>query len=287
MSESRCTSYRIHAHVSVAPIDITQNTSQDVREDTAELASWALSDIVSNRNAQSPSRSRASSSQQNGEAHPSEDNSHRTLNESTYPEAILEVSEPPTPHNETMSLHTHSPSTLTELIRQPPSDEHSSNDTEDEEAFTTSGVQPVVVREGIISQPSERTSLLLKKVNYGSGGILTEGSVQDLENQKSLWATCGKRVKGFFYQSKRQAISAVMTLDSPKSWDKKQIFHQVIKQPASYLAPVVLGLLLNVLDALSYGKVVVCVFWISKSLNLLPRNDLVSFGGANVRRSWA
>ena len=169
---------------------------------------------------------------------------------------FLEVSEPSTPHNETVSPHSQSPSALTELIRQSLSNEDSPTDTEDEEALGSSGVQPVTVREGIISQPNERTSLLLKKVAYGPKGTPTHGSVQDLEDQNTLCETWGESMKGFYAQSKRQAVYAVRIVENPKSWDKKQIFQQAVKQPASYIAPVILGLLLNVLDALSYGMAI-------------------------------
>ena len=240
----------------LAPIDITPNASQGVREDTAELASWALSDIASNRNAQSPSRRRASPNQQNDEAHLSNDLSHRTSNESTRPEAIVEVSEPSTPHNETVSPHSRSLSALTELISQSPATEDSLNDTEDEEAIDSSGVLPVTVREGIISQPNERTSLLLKKVAYGSDCTPTHGSVQDLEDQNPICGIWGKKVKGVYVQSKRQAVHAMRIAKNPKSWNNKQMFQQAVQRPASYIAPVILGLLLNVLDALSYGMAI-------------------------------
>ena len=266
----------------LAPIDITQNASQDVREETAELASWALSDIASDRNAQSPSRRGALSGQPNGDAHLSDDLSHRTSNDSTRPEAILEVSEPSTPHNETVSPHSQSPSALTELIRQSPLDEDSPNDTDDEGILSISGVQPVIVRDGIISQPSERTSLLLKKVTYGSEGRPADGSVQDLEDQKTLCESWLKRVKGVYAQSKRQAISAARKVENPKSWGKKQMFQQAVKRPASYIAPVILGLLLNVLDALSYGTQIF-MSSLEHQFTENARDDLVPSGRTYVR----
>lgn len=42
-------------------------------------------------------------------------------------------------------------------------------------------------------------------------------------------------------------------MSSPKSWDLRQIAHKVLVEPVSMLPAVFLGLLLNLLDALSYG----------------------------------
>ncbi len=140
------------------------------------------------------------------------------------------------------------------MIYKAPSTDDSPTDTEDEGEPTDTGVQPVTVGEGIISQPNERTVLLLKKVAYGSDSTPKQGSVHDLERQNTFCHLWERRVKGFYTQSKRQAINVLRTLEHPETWDKKEVFHQTIEKPAGYVPPVILGLLLNVLDALSYGK---------------------------------
>ena len=266
----------------LASIDITQHTSEDVREETAELASQALSDIASNRTGQSPSRRRASSPHRTLEAHLNNNHSHRNSNESTRREIIPEVSEPSTPHDETVSAHSHSISALAELLRQSLLAEESPHDTEDEEALRSSGVQPVTVREGIISQPHERTSLLLKKAAYCSDSSPKYGSVQDLENQQTTFEILGNRIRGLYVRSKRQAVYAVRRIENSEKWDGRQIFQKVVKRPASYIPPVILGLLLNILDALSYGTTVsVSYLWSMIAYN--TRNDSVSFRRAYVR----
>ena len=143
------------------------------------------------------------------------------------------------------------------IHRAPSSTEDSQIETEDGIESTNLGVQPVTVREGIISQPNERTSLLLmKKVAYGSDSTPKNGSVDDLEGQGTFYQQWGKKVEGIYTQSKRQAISVVRTVEHPKAWDSKGIFNYVVQTPAGYLSPIILGLLLNVLDALSYGTVI-------------------------------
>jgi len=42
---------------------------------------------------------------------------------------------------------------------------------------------------------------------------------------------------------------------SPKSWDKKHIWKKGVVEPASHIPAVILGVLLNVLDGLSYGMI--------------------------------
>ena len=50
------------------------------------------------------------------------------------------------------------------------------------------------------------------------------------------------------------ASGLISIVTNPKSWDRKIFWQQGVVQPVSYLPAVVLGLLLNVLDALSYGQ---------------------------------
>jgi SulP family sulfate permease len=48
---------------------------------------------------------------------------------------------------------------------------------------------------------------------------------------------------------------AIQTLGHPRTWDKKAVFRVAVVEPAGYLPSVILGALLNVLDALSYGMI--------------------------------
>ena len=242
-----------------------------MREDTAELASWALSDIVSNRSEHSPARNRTSSTAQH---HSSLSNqldqdemSRHESNTSSRPGAIQEVSEPTTPQSFHSSQTSQGQSALTELIRNSPPTEEDSQGTDEEESPTTAGVHPVTVREGIISQPNERTPLLGKKTAYDS--------IKDLEGQQAGGFRPKKHIRAILQRSKEKTARIVRVASNPKSWDHQSILEYGVRQPASFLPPVMLGLLLNILDALSYGELESSNTHKSMSLKS-NRNDLVS-----------
>ena len=236
--------------MATAPVNIIRNASQGVREDTAELASWALSDIASNRSEHSPSRHHTPSTAQHQSYLSSQldqDNQSRhASNTSSHPEAIQEVSEPTSPQSSRSSQQSQCQSALTELIRNSPPTEEDSPGTDEDEPPTTAGVHPVTVREGIISQPSERTVLLGKRTAYDS--------IKDLEGQQVARSEPRHRIRAALQRSKGQTAHIVRIISSPKSWDRQDMLEYGIRQPASFVPPVILGLLLNILDALSYGE---------------------------------
>ena len=241
----------------IGPIDIAQNTSEGVRDDTAELASWVLSDA--NRNGHSPSRQQGSSTPlhtgsyftqqlEQGEA------SRRDSGESSRPDPIQEVSEPPSPQSTSPSQKYPDESALTAMIRNSPPSEDTTPATDDEEALTRNGHHAVTVREGIISQPTERTTLLLKKA-YISATTPMYGSAQDIESQKTIQRDQKSSQRAKIAQVRRKIGWALTTTIRPKSWNRQQIWKSGIRRPLSFIPPVILGLLLNVLDALSYGMI--------------------------------
>ena len=224
-----------------------------MREDTAELASWALSDIASSRSEHSPARHHISSIAHQRTSSPSigvpdqEDPGRRVSNESSRPGVIEEVSEPSSPqssHSSRRSLHT---SALTEMIRNSPPTEDDSQDTDEEEVFNTAGVHPVTVGEGIISQPSERTSLLKKRTAYGS--------VKDLECQNLYGKDSPSTFSIAVRQCRETTARVIRKATKPNSWNRQDIWRYGFRQPLGYIPPVILGLLLNILDALSYGDI--------------------------------
>ena len=236
--------------MSIAPFSVTKDAAQGVREDTAELASWALSDIASSRSEQSPSRHHDSSTTQQHSFLSSQLNQHdmsrHESNTSPRPKVIPEVSEPTSPQSSYSSQKLQCQSALTELIRNSPTTEGDSHGTDEDEILATAGVHPVTVREGIISQPSERTTLLDKRTAYGS--------MKDLEGQQVTTPEPTNRTRAVLIQFQGQAARVVRVASNPKSWDRQHILEYGVRQPASFMPPVILGLLLNVLDALSYGK---------------------------------
>ena len=140
----------------------------------------------------------------------------------------------------------HGRSALTELIRNTPPTEEDSHGTDEDETPTTAGLHPVTVQEGIISQPSERTTLLGMKTAYGS--------IKDLEGQQHARPEPTNRVKAVLERSQKQTARILRIVSNPKSWDRQRILEYGVRQPARSVPPVVLGLLLNILDALSYGE---------------------------------
>jgi SulP family sulfate permease len=48
-------------------------------------------------------------------------------------------------------------------------------------------------------------------------------------------------------------MEIAQTVLNPKRWNRKAILQTAVVEPVGYLPAVILGLLLNILDALSYG----------------------------------
>ena len=259
---------------------MAQDASEGVREDTAELASWALSDVASLQIGHSPAWHHTSSAtdQESSQADSyfpgrmeHDDQSRHESTNSSRPGVIEEVSEPTSPNSASSSRMSHKTSALTEIIKEPP------KKTRKHDIVGQSGVQPVTVREGIISQPDEQTALLLKKVAYGSDKVNQYGSTPDLESQ-------GEGVKGRISQIRRRlrhprehSSYLIRRVTNPKTWDRKALVEHGVRRPASYVPPVILGLLLNVLDALSYGKRIL-EGRVTMAMLIECRDDPISFG---------
>lgn len=247
----------------LASAEITQDSSEAVREDTAELASWALSDVTSIRSGHSPARHHIGSAP--NQRPPQSDSNfagrieqdalsrHESI-DSFRPGIIEEVSEPASPHSVNSSRVSHGTSALTEMVRKSPVTEEGCTETREDNILAKSGVQPVTVSEGIISQPDEQTALLLEQLAYGSDRSNQYGSVQDLENQEAVGKGRISQFRRRLRRSSEHGGHLIQRVTNPKSWDRKAIVEHGLRRPANYVAPVILGLLLNILDALSYGK---------------------------------
>ena len=169
-------------------------------------------------------------------------------NDSSLP-ALPELSESISLHGSKSSRNSHVSSALTAIIHSsPPAKDNSSDDDADTMARTQRGAM------AIISQPSERMGLLVKVSEDGSNRPTAYGAVKDLESQTSL----RQRTIGSFQvamsQTKARTVQIARRATNPKSWDAKAIWREGIRRPIGYSPAVLLGLLLNILDALSYGK---------------------------------
>ena len=239
------------------PIDIQHTATQGVREDTAELASRALSEGTSpakhsylQRNASSPSVLEADS------GIPMSANRDVGMKRSSLsikrPARIPEISEPASPLEVSLEPGTRA-SMLTQMIRNSPPEETESAvlDTASDDDGDFDDLMAVTIRPGIISQPHEHSSLLRdKRQTYGIAED-SLGSEADLQRPNMI---TGKLQAGA-HKSLVKLRRAAHAVSSPKTWDRKAIWREGVVRPAGYLPAVVLGLLLNILDALSYGMI--------------------------------
>lgn len=242
-----------------APIDSAQN-ARSVREDTAELASYALSDRASARST-SPRRS----AQTHLESFfTNESDSESVMNreaEALHQATIPEVSEPASPENSSGSDKSPGISALSKMLRQsPPSisppqqaEEAAGKpaDTENENEASLDRGRLIITSNGV--QQDERTPLLGKDpIEHRHHPDWIRGE-QDLEQQEMRRKGSWPKFRNVILQSKEKGLDVVRKVINPKSWDRKVIWNEALVAPVGYLPAVILGLLLNVLDALSYG----------------------------------
>ena len=258
------------------------NTSQSVREDTAELASWAL------RRGHSPSPQTSVAATNHvadfyltGQDH--DDNlDQRDFDEPRRPHPILKIPESPSQDTSRSSPRSHHKSALSEMIHNFPTIEDSSSSSEAEEIFDEDGQHVVTVNGGILSQPTERTTLLLKKAAHRSDLSPAHGSVQDLESCKAAQQRFIASGATSFRQFRARPCQSLWAYVNPQHWSGQQIWLKGIRQPMSYIPSVILGLLLNILDALSYGRPPASPPFLTPLT--LRRNDPLPFERGHFRR---
>lgn len=203
------------------------SSSAGLRDQTAELAAFALSDNISFLGSSPPSSEAAS--------------------DDGYIDPIEEVSEPVTPEgSETGQTGDPAVSRLTMLI-------HNSTEQEEDDvpgpqdAGKLARARSRSSNVSGVMQPDEHTSLL--------GGdrkpSLGYGELTDLERQRPR----RERYQQQWREAVSNARSCVYTISHPKTWNPKTIYREVVVHPISLLPAVFLGLLLNILDALSYGMI--------------------------------
>ena len=135
-----------------------------------------------------------------------------------------------------------------------------------------------------ILKVGERTPLIQKPPASDSEQGVPSTRTHDLESQKSHHRTVVSRVHKALTWAKGHAFVVVRRVTNPKTWDKKSIWEQGVLQPARYVPAVILGLLLNILDALSYGTPVAAATLSEWRQLIRYRYDLVPIGSANLRK---
>ncbi|KAK8048939.1 sulfate transporter family protein [Apiospora phragmitis] len=250
-----------------APVDSAEY-ARNVREDTAELASYVLSDKKDKRKA-SFLRPRASSS-----PHPAHDVSTTpqhdpgAIHGTAADDSIQEVSESSSPESEEDYTPPDGPSMLANMLKHSPPQIDTEVDVDDKprmvdhrERRTRPPTRPDPRNKGSsdlsLDGPSEETPLLRAQSN-GSRPIDSPASsviadLDDIESQKprQRWSGTYGSMRG----AATERIQGVVGVLNPKTWDRKAILEETVMHPLRCLPSVIVGLLLNILDALSYGMI--------------------------------
>ena len=149
-------------------------------------------------------------------------------------------------------------SALTQMIRSPTAgswenpvsgddggDGRGDNDCDDNERDTVRGKRVSTVADEPQGSHTERTALLTKlSRGYGTTG-------EDVEGQ----GVSSRRLRSAPSKLVSDITRCSRLLFCPKLWDGRAVWRNGVAYPVSLLPSVFLGLLLNILDALSYGMI--------------------------------
>lgn len=221
--------------------DTAHYASQGVREQTAELASLALSDAdsaLSGRSLPTGTNNIPPRHQQN-QYPPS------SVAEDWPVDAIAAAFEPETSSSRLPVQR--SDSALTEMMRDLPPDDETSHEERPTEA--SHAVPALTVANESEITADEHTSLLpswsrpKNRANYDTIG--------DIEGQRRLSKVPQNLIYGVYLNAEKVCRFVL----NPKSWDARRVWYRAVVFPAGLLPAVLLGLLLNILDAVSYGMI--------------------------------
>ncbi|KAI0466431.1 sulfate transporter family-domain-containing protein [Xylaria cf. heliscus] len=237
----------------LSPVD-SAGFARSVREDTAELASYILANKEDKQSASFLAQ-RSSNSSPLGYDHTVNDDAQRSRTD-----RIEEVSEPPSPDDETDTTEDVGPSMLTSMFRRSPPEDlplpASINDNpyndrlQSPRSVSTMSLnaESVGPSPGASEGSSEITPLLGPK----SHGSRSPADLEDLESQKPQEA---RSIGSLIREVTRKRIHSLGVVMNPKAWNKKAIWDKAVVGPLHCLPAVIVGLLLNILDALSYGMI--------------------------------
>jgi SulP family sulfate permease len=190
------------------------------------------------------------------------------------------VSEPPSPGELDEQPAAEGPSMLTTMFRRSPPDTSYFYTQKEGPALEEDGVpgeegddegrtaptrvsvtepRPLLARRVTAEDASEASPLLAagsREAHGGGYGIGGEsGSDADLESQKQLargqWLA---RTADTLRLARGRVASILPVIGNPKRWDRRALWDNVVVAPVACLPAVVVCLLQNILDALSYGE---------------------------------
>ena len=174
---------------------------------------------------------------------------------------IQEVSEPVSPEIGHPGYKSPGASVLTNMIRKSPPktflpDEEEETDTEPEDEDNVgrfSQQRLIATPNGVKVDTTERTPLLKK---YSRGSLHPDYILggPDIERQTVRRRVSWPRFRKLISWPGTKGIHALRIIANPKNWNRKAIWQNAVVVPSGHLPAVILGCLLNILDALSYGN---------------------------------
>ncbi|KJZ73551.1 hypothetical protein HIM_07107 [Hirsutella minnesotensis 3608] len=243
----------------LAPVDSEQN-ARTVREDTAELATYLLSDASTRRRPSFLQRPRPSA--QTLFSLDPDDSRREDSDETGHSRTIVEVSEPPTSDSDGSSTKDDGdgPSMLSNLLkRSPPQSLVPDAPIKDAKRRAepkghrkdSAHPEPRRRRASAGAAATEETPLLSSSTSQNSRDDSPDIEGQKHVHRKRWFGALVERSRGV----ERRASNIVAVAANPRRWNRKVIWQKAVLDPASCLPAVLVGLLLNILDALSYGMI--------------------------------
>ncbi|RAL65075.1 hypothetical protein DID88_001182 [Monilinia fructigena] len=178
-------------------------------------------------------------------------------------ETIEEVSEPVTPEEGSSSSLPQSASAIANMLRtSPPSTsppnkygelEYGAIEDGRDDSDSRNG-RLIITSQGVRMDSTERTPLLSKPSPSHSHPDWIRGD-QDIESLHTKRAPALSRLRNVLTATKERSTAIIETAFNPKRWNKRAIWQHCVMAPAQSLPSVLLGMLLNILDALSYGMI--------------------------------
>ncbi|KAK5628026.1 hypothetical protein RRF57_003742 [Xylaria bambusicola] len=236
-----------------SPID-SAGFARSVREDTAELAGYILANKEDKRSASFLAQRPSTSSQRSCD-HSVNDNPPRSSSDT-----IEELSEPPSPDQEADYADDVGPSMLTTMFRRSPPDilppsASTVDNMHADRSWTprsTSAVSLYADQAESSPEGNEGTSEVTPLLGPKSHRPCSSGGLADIESQKPR--ARARRTYSLIKQRAGKWIRGLGAIMNPRAWDKKTAWEKAVIGPMRSLPAVIVGLLLNILDALSYAN---------------------------------
>ncbi|KAI9674540.1 MAG: hypothetical protein M1817_001878 [Caeruleum heppii] len=253
--------YHLSYQGSVGSADFRSSSSQRVREETAELASLALSDAASSfNNDDTPSLHQGLSPLNVLIGAPAVDDdidedeaTPRGSERFRLPDVIPEISEPTSPRENPSSVpQSPGASVLSEMLRSSfPRGEYV--ERSHDESQQKGRPSRMSLATGALPDDGERAPLLSKRSVSGSSYL--RPNRHDLESQTRLKYRAWNWIRSCTGSAQKGGLGRMTSQLDAKSLRRENLWSQAIVPLASFLPPVLLGILLNILDALSYGMI--------------------------------